>query len=36
MDLLETGFGGVGCVGLAEERYRWRGLVNVAMNVWVP
>jgi hypothetical protein len=36
MDLLEIGFGGVDWIGLAEDRYRWRALVNAVMNFQVP
>jgi hypothetical protein len=36
MDLLETGLSVVDCIGLAEDRYRWRSLVNSVMNLWVP
>jgi hypothetical protein len=36
MVLLETGWGGVGWIGLVEDRYRWRALVNAAMNLRVP
>jgi hypothetical protein len=36
MDLLEIGLGGVDWIGLAQDRYRWRALVNVVMNLWVP
>jgi hypothetical protein len=36
MDLLEIGFGVVDWIGLAQDRYRWRALVNVVMNLWVP
>jgi hypothetical protein len=28
MDLLETGLGAVDRIGLAQDRYRWRALVN--------
>jgi hypothetical protein len=28
MDLLEMGLGGVDPIGLAQDRYRWRALVN--------
>jgi hypothetical protein len=31
MDLAEIGWGGV-----AQNRDRWRAVVNVAMNLWVP
>jgi hypothetical protein len=36
MDLLEMGLGGVDWIGLAEDRYRWRALVNSVMNLRVP
>jgi hypothetical protein len=34
--LLEKGWGGVDWIGLAEDRYRWRALVNSIMNLRVP
>jgi hypothetical protein len=36
MDLLEILLGGVDWIGLAQDRYRWRALVNVVMNLRVP
>jgi hypothetical protein len=36
MDLLEIGFGGVDWIGLAQDRYRWRAVVNAIMNLPVP
>jgi hypothetical protein len=36
MDLLEIGWGGVDWIGLAQDRYGWRALVNVVMNLRVP
>jgi hypothetical protein len=36
MDLLETGWGGVDWIGLAQDRDRQRALVNVVMNLRVP
>jgi hypothetical protein len=36
MELLEIGWGGVDWIGLAEDRYRWRALVNSVMNLRVP
>jgi hypothetical protein len=35
MDLLEIGLGVVDWTGLVEDRYRWRALVNAAMNLRV-
>jgi hypothetical protein len=35
MGLLEIGFGDVDWIGLAQDRYRWRALVNSVMNLWV-
>jgi hypothetical protein len=36
MDLLETGVSVVDWIGLAQDRYRWRALVNSVMNLQVP
>jgi hypothetical protein len=36
MDLLEIGLSVVDWIGLAEDRYRWRALVNAVMNLRVP
>jgi hypothetical protein len=36
MDLLEKELGGVDCIGLAQDRYGWRALVNSVMNLRVP
>jgi hypothetical protein len=36
MDLLEKGVSVVDWIGLAQDRYRWRALVNTVMNLWVP
>jgi hypothetical protein len=35
IDLGEIGWCGVGWVGLAQDRDKWRALVNVLMNFWV-
>jgi hypothetical protein len=35
MDLLEIGWGGVDCIGLAQDRDKWRPLVNAVMNLRV-
>jgi hypothetical protein len=35
MDLLEIGLSDVDSIGLAQDRYRWRALVNSVMNLWV-
>jgi hypothetical protein len=35
MDLVEVGWGGVDWVGLAEDRDRWRALVNSVLNLVV-
>jgi hypothetical protein len=35
MDLVEIGLGGVDWIGLAQDRDRWRALVNAVMNLWV-
>jgi hypothetical protein len=36
IDLLEIELGVVDWVGLAQDRYRWRALVNAVMNRRVP
>jgi hypothetical protein len=36
MYLLEIGWGGVDRIGLVQDRNKWRALVDVVMNLWVP
>jgi hypothetical protein len=36
MDLLEIGLSVVDLIGLAQDRQRWRALVNRVMNLHVP
>jgi hypothetical protein len=36
MDLGEVGWGDVDWIGLANDRYRWRALVNSVLNLRVP
>jgi hypothetical protein len=36
MDLLEIGLSDVDWIGLAQDRYSWRALVNSVMNLRVP
>jgi hypothetical protein len=36
MDLLEMGLSVVDWIGLPQDRYRWRALVNSVMNLRVP
>jgi hypothetical protein len=36
MDLLEIGLGVVDWIALAQDRYRWRVLVNSVINLRVP
>jgi hypothetical protein len=36
MDLVEMGWGDTDWIGLAQDRDRWRALVNAVMNLRVP
>jgi hypothetical protein len=36
MDFGEIGWGGVGWIGLVQDRDKWRTLVNAVINLWVP
>jgi hypothetical protein len=36
MDLLEIGLNVVDWIGLAQDRHRWRALVNAVMDLPVP
>jgi hypothetical protein len=36
MDLLEMGLSVVAWIGLAQDRYTWRALMNLVMNLRAP
>ena len=36
MDVQEAGCGGTDWIDLAQDRERWRGLLNAVMNLRVP
>jgi hypothetical protein len=36
MHLVETGFGCLDWIGLGQERYSCRAVVNAVMDLWVP
>jgi hypothetical protein len=35
MDVREMGWSGMDCINLAQNRFQWRALVNMVMNLWV-
>jgi hypothetical protein len=36
MDVVEIGLSAVDWIGVAQDRYRWRAVVNSVMNLRVP
>jgi hypothetical protein len=35
-DLVEIGWGDVAWIGLAQDRDKWRALVNSVLTLWIP
>jgi hypothetical protein len=36
MDVVEVGWEGMDWIDMAQDRDRWRAVVNAVMNLWVP
>jgi hypothetical protein len=36
MNLRKIGWDGVNWIGMAQDRNKWRALVNTVLNLWVP
>jgi len=36
MGVKEVEYGGMDWIELAQDRERWRALVNAVMNLWIP
>jgi hypothetical protein len=36
MDLSEIVLSVVDCIGLAQDRYKWKAHMNAVMNLWAP
>jgi hypothetical protein len=36
MELGDIGWGGMDCTGLAQDRNKWRALVNSVLNLRIP
>jgi hypothetical protein len=35
MDLREIEWGGMDCIGFAQDRDQWMALLNIVMNLWI-
>jgi hypothetical protein len=36
IDFIEIELGGMDWIGLAQDKYKWKVLVNAVKNLWVP